>query len=215
MLENNKRLIWKAMRHWEDNTCLRFRHRTTEKDYINYYSDSDDEWVYNRLWLILFYPSVYQLLFLCWPTRLWTARCFPGSIERCRCICALYSSGKYSITRSHGLSIISHTRCSSWTNPSGQIDSWSDNWYECLQWTFSLVCQQVSVWRYYNNLISHTRCSSRQYTTYELRLGRNWPRQGSRSCIPCFLTWSRFVSMQDTIYWIDTSGTSCPLHGFV
>ena len=32
--------ILEGMRHWEDNTCIRFKERTTEVDYIVFYKGS-------------------------------------------------------------------------------------------------------------------------------------------------------------------------------
>ena len=32
--------ILKGMRHWEDNTCIRFKEKTTEVDYIAFHNSS-------------------------------------------------------------------------------------------------------------------------------------------------------------------------------
>ena len=40
LLETQKERILVGMRHWEDHTCLRFKQRTVERDYIEFYNGS-------------------------------------------------------------------------------------------------------------------------------------------------------------------------------
>ena len=39
--DDQARMIYQGMKHWEDNTCIRFKPRTNQQTYVNFFPGSN------------------------------------------------------------------------------------------------------------------------------------------------------------------------------